>query len=87
MKPILVKPILQYKYGNTTFKAGRQKLDTPLAGPDDARMLPSLFEAYVLSNTDIKDTTLIAAHVTKFAAGTFANGYDAGGVLGLDFWI
>jgi len=74
---------LQYKYSNTTFKAGRQKLDTPLAGPDDARMLPSLFEAYLLSNTDLKDTTLIAAHVTKFAPGTFANAYDAGGVLGL----
>jgi hypothetical protein len=68
---------LQYKYGNTAFKAGRQKLDTPLAGSDDARMLPSLFEAYVLSNTDVKDTTLIAAHVTKFAAGTFANAYNS----------
>lgn len=67
---------LQYKYGNTAFKAGRQKLDTPLAGQDDARMLPSLFEAYVLSNTDVKDTTLIAAYVTKFAAGTFANAYN-----------
>ena len=67
---------LQYKYGNTAFKAGRQKLDTPLAGSDDARMLPNLFEAYVLSNTDVKDTTLIAAHVTKFAAGTFANAYN-----------
>lgn len=67
---------LQYKNGNTSFKAGRQKLDTPLAGSDDARMLPSLFEAYVLSNTDVKDTTLVAAHVTKFAAGTFANAYN-----------
>ena len=67
---------LQYKTGNTAFKAGRQKLDTPLAGSDDARMLPNLFEAYVLSNTDVKDTTLIAAHVTKFAAGTFANAYN-----------
>lgn len=77
---------LQYKNGNTAFKAGRQKLDTPLAGSDDARMLPSLFEAYVLSNTDLKDTTLIAAHVTKFAAGTFANAYNsatAGSVLAL----
>ena len=67
---------LQYKNGNTTFKGGRQKLDTPMAGADDARMLPSLFEAYVLSNTDVKDTTLIAAHVSKFAAGTFANAYN-----------
>ncbi|MDO9305151.1 MAG: OprD family outer membrane porin [Sulfuricurvum sp.] len=68
---------LQYKNGNTAFKAGRQKLDTPLAGSDDARMLPNLFEAYVLSNTDVKDTTLIAAHVTKFAQGTFGRVYDA----------
>lgn len=72
---------LQYKNGNTTFKGGRQKLDTPLAGSDDARMLPNLFEAYVLTNTDVKDTTLIAAHVTKFAQGTFGRAYNgAGGV-------
>ncbi len=68
---------LQYKNGNTTFKGGRQKLDTPMAGSDDARMLPNLFEAYVVSNMDIKDTTLIAGHVTKFAQGTFGRVYDA----------
>lgn len=73
---------LQYKNGNTTFKGGRQKLDTPMAGSDDARMLPNLFEAYVLSNTDVKDTTLIAAHVTKFAQGTFGRAYDAGASAG-----
>lgn len=71
---------VQYKKGNTTFKGGRQKLDTPMAGSDDARMLPNLFEAYVLSNTDVKDTTLIAAHVTKFAQGSFGRVYN-GGVL------
>ncbi|WP_295055689.1 OprD family outer membrane porin [Sulfuricurvum sp.] len=69
---------LQYKNGNTAFKAGRQKLDTPMAGSDDARMLPNLFEAYVLSNTDVKDTTLIAAHVTKFSQGTFGRAYTSG---------
>ncbi len=68
---------LHYKNGATTFKGGRQKLDTPMAGSDDARMIPNLFEAYVLSNTDIKNTTLIAAHVTKFAQGTFGQVYDA----------
>ncbi|MFH0710044.1 MAG: OprD family outer membrane porin [Pseudomonadota bacterium] len=75
---------LQYKNGNTAFKAGRQKLDTPLAGSDDARMLPNLFEAYVLSNTDIKDTTLIAAHVTKFAQGTFGRAYAATNPVGIN---
>lgn len=79
---ILGEAYLQYKYENTTFKGGRQKLDTPLAGSDDARMLPNLFEAYLLINTDIPDTTLIAGHVTKFAQGTFGRAYGAGGMLG-----
>ncbi|HEX5709857.1 MAG TPA: OprD family outer membrane porin [Sulfuricurvum sp.] len=70
---------LQYKNGNTIFKGGRQKLDTPMAGSDDARMLPNLFEAYMLSNTDIKDTTLMAGHITKFAQGTFGRVYNAVG--------
>ncbi|WP_373070680.1 OprD family outer membrane porin [Sulfurimonas sp.] len=77
---ILGEAYFQYKIENTTFKGGRQKLDTPLAGSDDARMLPNLFEAYVLSNTDIPYTTLIAAHVTKFAQGTFGRAYS-GGIL------
>lgn len=75
---------LQYKNGNTAFKAGRQKLDTPMAGSDDARMLPNLFEAYVLSNTDVQDTTLIAAHVTKFAQGTFGRAYAATNPVGIN---
>ena len=79
---ILGEAYLKYTYKNTMFKAGRQRLDTPMAGSDDARMLPNLFEAYLLKNTDFQNTTFIAAHITKFAAGTFANAYS-GGVLGL----
>ena len=75
---VLGEAYLQYKTGNTLLKVGRQKLDTPLAGSDDARMLPNLFEAYLLVNTDIKDTTLIAGHVTKFAQGTFGRAYNGG---------
>lgn len=75
---MLGEAYLQYKYGKTTFKAGRQKLDTPMLGSDDARMLPNLFEAYVLTNTDLADTTLMAAHVTKFAQGTFGRAYTGG---------
>lgn len=68
---------VQYKYENTTFKGGRQELNTPLAGSDDARTLKNLFEAYVVTNTDLADTTLVAAHVTKFAQGTFGRVYNA----------
>jgi hypothetical protein len=74
---ILGEAYLQYKYGNTTFKIGRQKLDTPMAGSDDARMIPNLFEAYTLINTDIKNTTIVLSHVNKFAQGTFGRAYNA----------
>ncbi|MFT7824153.1 MAG: OprD family outer membrane porin [Sulfurimonas sp.] len=69
---------LNYARNNTTFKIGRQRLDTPFAGADDARMLPNLFEAAVLTNSDIEDTTLILAHVTKESVGTFGNVYPPG---------
>ena len=74
---------LNYASGNTNIKIGRQKLNTPLAGADDARMLPNLFEAAVVSNTDIEDTTLIVGHVTKMTMGTFSNIYDNGWALGI----
>ncbi len=73
---------LNYKVGNTNIKVGRQELNTPLAGSDDVRMLPNTFEAAVVTNTDVKDTTLVAAHVTQISYGTFANAY-AGGALAL----
>ncbi len=73
---------LNYAFGNTNIKAGRQRLDTPLAGADDARMLPNLFEAIVVSNTDIENTTLIGAHVFRETVGTFGNIYH-GSALGL----
>lgn len=73
---------LNYAFGNTNIKIGRQRLDTPMAGADDARMLPNLFEAAVLSNKDVENTTLIAAHVNRETVGTFGNIYG-GGVLGL----
>lgn len=74
---ILGEAYAQYKYKNTIFKGGRQKLDTPLAGSDDARTLPSLFQAYVVTNKDVPDTTLLLAHVTQFAQGSFGRAYYA----------
>ena len=74
---------VNYKYNNTNIKVGRVRLDTPLAGADDARMLPNLFEAAVLSNTDVENTTLIAAHVISETTGTFSNVYGAASALSL----
>lgn len=70
---ILGEAFVHYSSGKTDVTVGRQKLDTPLAGADDVRMLPTLFEAAVVTNNDITNTTLVAAQVTKVAYGTFAN--------------
>jgi len=74
---------LNWKGENTNIKVGRQKLNTPLAGADDARMLPNLFEAAVLSNTSLEDTTLVLAQVTRETVGTFGNVYGTPSALSL----
>ena len=74
---------VNYAFGNTNIKVGRMRLDTPLAGADDARMLPNLFEAAVVSNKDVENTTLIAAHVHSMTTGTFSNVYGPAGQLSL----
>ena len=66
---------VQAAIGNTTVKIGRQELNTPLAGTDDVRTLPNLFEAAIVINKDLPNTTVIAGHVTAESAGSFMNGY------------
>ena len=69
---------LNYKYGKTNFRAGRQTLETPMMAGDDARMIRNLFEAYMLTNTDIEDTTITLGHVARFSQGTFGRVYGGG---------
>ncbi len=49
----------------TTFKIGRQYLDTPLAFTERWNIAPNSFDAAVLMNNDIANTTLVAAYVGK----------------------
>ncbi|MDA3946783.1 MAG: hypothetical protein PF439_08910 [Helicobacteraceae bacterium] len=51
------------KYGNTTAKAGRMILDTPLVFTETWSTAYNTFEAGVLMNEDIPDTTLIGAYI------------------------
>jgi hypothetical protein len=60
---VLGEAFIQGTYGKTIAKIGRQTLDTPLAGGDDNYMIPNLFQAGVLINQDIPQTTLVAAYV------------------------
>ncbi len=49
----------------TTFKIGRQYLDTPLAFTENWNIAPNSFDAAVIMNNDIVNTTLVAAYVGK----------------------
>ena len=64
---LLSKAFLDGKWGNTEIKLGRQSLDTPHADSDDIRMIPNFFEAYTISNNDIKDLTLSAGYINRMA--------------------
>jgi len=55
--------------GKTTAKLGRMALDTPLAYTETWGIAPNTFEAAVLMNQDIPDTTLVAAWVGKYNGG------------------
>jgi len=63
---VLGEAYLQYNTGNTMIKIGRQRLNTPLANDYYNRFLPNSFEALVIANSDIQDTTLLGAYVTKW---------------------
>lgn len=56
---------LTYKFEKTLFKVGRQNLATPLANSDSWAVHPNNFEAFVVVNSDLPNTTLIGAYVTK----------------------
>jgi len=50
---------------NTTFKMGRQYLDTPLAFTETWNLAPNSFDAIVVANTDISNVTLVGAYIGK----------------------
>lgn len=69
--------------GKTTAKIGRMELDTPLAFSEKWSIVPNTFEAAVLINQDIPDTTLVGAWVGK---GNGTNPIHTGfnGPVGID---
>lgn len=56
---------MAYTAGKTTAKVGRQALATPLAFTENWNVVDNTFEAAVLLNNDLPDTTLVAAWVGK----------------------
>jgi len=64
---ILGEAYIQIDFGKTYIKLGRQEIETPFAQMDDIGMVPNTFEAYILENKDIPDTTLFLGQIQKMA--------------------
>jgi len=64
---ILGEAYIKAELSNTTFKIGRQELDTPYADTDDIGMIPNTFEAVTFSNSSLKDTTISVFYLTKMS--------------------
>ncbi len=67
---VLSEAYFQYNLNNTTFKGGRQFIKTPLLAGSGSRLIKESFEAYLLTNTDIPDTTIVAGKITKYQQRT-----------------
>ena len=66
--------------GKTTAKIGRMELDTPMVFTEKWSIEKNTFEAAVLINQDIPDTTLVGAYVGNGnGTETFGGGATAGG--------
>lgn len=55
---------LEYKNGKTNLKVGRQGIDSIMIATNDTKMIPNTFEAAVIENKDIPDTTIRAGYIT-----------------------
>jgi hypothetical protein len=54
---------LEYKNGKTNVKVGRQGIDSMMLATNDTKMIPNTFEAAVIENKDIPDTTVRAGYI------------------------
>jgi imipenem/basic amino acid-specific outer membrane pore len=74
--------------GKTTAKIGRMELDTPLAFSESWSVAKNTFDAAVLINQDLPDTTLVGAWVGKAngvnALSLLSAAHDNSSAVGLD---
>lgn len=73
---VLSEAYLQYTFDKTTLKGGRQFISTPLLAGSGSRLIKESFEAYLLANTDIPNTTVVAGIVTKYQTRTDKSNYS-----------
>lgn len=60
---VFAEAFLEYKTGKTNIKIGRQTIDTALLATNDTKMIPNTFEALMIVNKDLPDTTVTAGYI------------------------
>jgi len=83
-KTYLGEATLSYTYANTVATVGRMNIKSPLINSDGWMIFPNNFEAYMITNTDIPDTTVVGAFVAEERRRTdeqFKEFYDEGVVM------
>jgi len=67
---VLSEAYVTYTLGKTTAKVGRQFITSPLVNSSGSRMIKEAFQAAVLINTDLPNTTLVAGYSDKMQGRT-----------------
>jgi len=67
---VMSEAFVTYTRANTSVKAGRQFIGTPLLAGSGSRMVRQAFQGVTVVNTDIPDTKVIAAYVDRFQKRT-----------------
>jgi hypothetical protein len=67
---VMSESYIGYKYNNTSFKGGRQYMALPLIKSSGSRLIKESFEAYSITNTDLPNTLVSLANVTKYQTRT-----------------
>ena len=71
---VLSESYVEYTYDNTIIKGGRQFVSTPMIAGSGSRLIKESFEAYLIKNTDLHDTTIVAGLITKYQKRTDGDG-------------
>lgn len=68
---------LQYNVDKTMVKVGRQQLNTPILNKNDVRTIPTVYEAAIVENKNIANTTIQLGYVvSQTGFGSKFNDFD-----------
>lgn len=62
---VLAQAYLQYKYGQTHVRFGRQIVENPLMSANDTKMIPNTFEGLVVEDKTLPQTSIQLGYITK----------------------